>query len=79
MSSGMDNAGSFGPLGLEDLIDRHRRMTEEEVAVYLTPIVLRIVARHGKKEALRLLREAVVAAGFDPNEFRCIDWNEPAS
>lgn len=49
-----------------------RQATPEDIERIFRPIVERTIAVHGKEEAARMLKRALVASGFDPNMMRII-------
>lgn len=53
-------------------MDLERKASPEEVDALLRPIFEKLLAQHGKAEAIRLFKRSVVAAGFDPRDFRVI-------
>lgn len=50
----------------------NRPCTQEEATAILAPVFANLVAQHGKTEAIRMFKRAVIASGFDPLEFRVI-------
>ena len=60
-------------------MDDDRKVTEKEFTEIMRPLMDRLIAKHGRKEALRMFKSVVVACGYDPNEVRAIDPEEPVS
>ncbi len=52
--------------------DPNRKATQPEVAAMLGPIFAKLVREHGKTDAIRMFKIAVVEAGFHPDEMRVI-------